>query len=112
MHFLALRMDSHAQLEIRAYADVIGREIAARWVPLVWEAFEDYRLQAQSLSRIELQLLAALGRDDSAAAITAAQEAGWLETSAKTGDLKRHRERAEFEEKAEAMGIELPWNLG
>ena len=33
LHFLALRMDPHAQLEIRSYADVIGREIVARWVP-------------------------------------------------------------------------------
>ena len=46
LHFLALRMDSHAQKEIRDYATVIGREIVARWVPLTWEAFQDYRLGA------------------------------------------------------------------
>ena len=34
LHFLALRMDSHAQQEIRDYATVIGEEIAARWVPI------------------------------------------------------------------------------
>ena len=27
LHFLALRMDSHAQLEIREYATAIGRQI-------------------------------------------------------------------------------------
>ncbi len=64
LHFLALRMDPHAQQEIRDYADVIGREIVARWVPLVWEAFEDYRLGASFFSRIEGEILAALGAGD------------------------------------------------
>lgn len=39
LHFLTLRMDSHAQLEIRQYATVIGSEIVACWVPVTWEAF-------------------------------------------------------------------------
>jgi len=38
-HFLWLRMDAHAQWEIRQYANVIGQEIVARWVPMAWEAF-------------------------------------------------------------------------
>jgi thymidylate synthase (FAD) len=109
LHFLALRMDSHAQLEIREYANVIGREITARWVPLVWEAFEDFRLQSQQLSRLEWACLEALGRGDAEAAVALAQEAGWLETSPKTGQLKRHRERDEFAAKAAALGISLPW---
>ncbi|MEZ4386821.1 MAG: FAD-dependent thymidylate synthase [Candidatus Krumholzibacteriia bacterium] len=109
LHFLALRMDSHAQLEIREYANVIGREITARWVPLVWEAFEDFRLQAQQLSRLEWACLAALGRGEPAAAETLARDAGWLERSAKTDDLKRHRERDDFEAKARALGYDLPW---
>ena len=46
LHFLHLRMDNHAQREIRAYAEVIGREIVAKWVPLAWEAFLDYRRNA------------------------------------------------------------------
>lgn len=54
MHFLALRMDSHAQLEIRQYATIIGEEIVKPLFPLVWEAFEDYRLYGMFLSRIEL----------------------------------------------------------
>ncbi len=40
-HFLGLRMDGHAQFEIRAYADVIGN-IVKQWMPHSWEAFEDY----------------------------------------------------------------------
>lgn len=58
-HFLALRMDGHAQKEIRAYAKVIGELIVAQWVPLAWEAFCDYRLGAVTFSRQELELLRA-----------------------------------------------------
>ena len=49
LHFLSLRADPHAQYEIRAYADAIC-EIVAAWVPLVWEAFEDYRLSGAAIS--------------------------------------------------------------
>lgn len=108
LHFLSLRMDAHAQLEIRSYADIIGREIVARWVPLTWEAFEDYRLGATSLSRLETVIAAALGRGEREAALTLAREAGWLERNAK-GELKRHRERAECEEKLAGLGLTAPW---
>jgi thymidylate synthase (FAD) len=50
LHFLALRMDPHAQHEIRAYAITIGTRIVAPWVPHTWAAFEDYRLGAVALS--------------------------------------------------------------
>jgi len=53
LHFLDLRMDEHAQEEIRAYANVIGYDIVAKWVPVTWEAFLDYRRHATRLSRIE-----------------------------------------------------------
>jgi len=56
LHFLSLRLDSHAQYEIRVYADVIAKMVQA-WCPLVWEAFEDYRLHAVTLSRMEADLL-------------------------------------------------------
>lgn len=49
LHFLALRAEPHAQYEIRAYAEVI-LDIVRRWVPLTAEAFENYRLQAVTLS--------------------------------------------------------------
>jgi thymidylate synthase (FAD) len=109
LHFLALRMDSHAQAEIRAYATVIGEQIVARWVPLVWEAFVDYRSGALHLSRIEREVLRALGRGDQEAALQLAHEAGWLGTAAKTGRLVRNRERSELEAKASELGIALPW---
>jgi thymidylate synthase (FAD) len=108
LHFLALRMDPHAQLEIREYANVIGREIVARWVPLVWEAFEDYRLGATYFSRIEGELLAAIGAGDTDAARRIAAQAGWLK-EAKAGGLARHRERQEFEGKLAWLNLGCPW---
>jgi thymidylate synthase (FAD) len=47
--FLALRADPHAQHEIRVYADAMQTTLRA-WVPLVADAFADYRLGAVSLS--------------------------------------------------------------
>jgi flavin-dependent thymidylate synthase len=108
LHFLNLRMDDHAQEEIRAYARVIGEEIVAKWVPFVWEAFLDYRRHALQLSGIEVELLRLIGRSDRAAAITAAERHGWL-TRRKDGSLARHRERAEFEQKLAALGLHAPW---
>lgn len=52
-HFLGLRMDAHAQLEIRSFANAIA-EIVKVWVPWCWEAFEDYRLNGMYLSRFEV----------------------------------------------------------
>ncbi len=53
LHFLSLRMDDHAQYEIRAYAKAIGG-IVARWVPLAWRAFHDYVLGGVSLSAAQV----------------------------------------------------------
>lgn len=63
LHFLSLRMDAHAQYEIRAYADVIGG-IVAKWVPHAWEAFRDYRLAGVHLSRMEWEAVRALLRGE------------------------------------------------
>ena len=32
-------MDEHAQREIRSYATIIGEEIVARWLPIVWTKY-------------------------------------------------------------------------
>lgn len=61
LHFLSLRMDPHAQHEIRVYGDAIG-DLVAAWVPHAWEAFSDYRLGSTSLSREELEIVRALIR--------------------------------------------------
>jgi len=49
MHFIALRVDNHAQYEIRVYAQVM-LDLLARWVPLTAEAFRDYRAGGMLLS--------------------------------------------------------------
>ena len=56
LHMLALRLDTHAQWEIRQYAEAIAR-IVRDWLPITWEAFEDYRLGAVTLSRQEVAYL-------------------------------------------------------
>jgi len=56
-HFLRLRMDPHAQYEIRVYGEAIA-EIAKKIVPVAWEAFEDYVLKAEHFSRLELNIIA------------------------------------------------------
>lgn len=49
LHFLRLRADSHAQYEIRAYADIMC-DITRDWVPAAFGAFQDYRMNAVNLS--------------------------------------------------------------
>lgn len=56
LHFLSLRADVHAQYEIRAYADAMC-DIASRWMPLSFEAFRDFRLQAVQISGPGLKIL-------------------------------------------------------
>ena len=45
LHFLSLRVDSHAQYEIRVYAQAM-LDIVKAWVPLAYGAFEDYRMNS------------------------------------------------------------------
>lgn len=54
--FLRLRADPHAQFEIRAYAELI-RDIVRQWVPASYEAFDDYRMNAVSLSAAEADVV-------------------------------------------------------
>jgi thymidylate synthase (FAD) len=53
LHFLGLRMDGHAQQEIREYAYAIWNLIRDI-VPFTCEAFEDYRLDAMTFSQVEI----------------------------------------------------------
>jgi thymidylate synthase (FAD) len=107
LHFLALRMDMHAQEEIRDYASVIGNEIVAKWVPAAWEAFKDYRFEAHYLSRLEMELLKEITANNAQAALKKAEEFGWLNRDEK--GLKRHRERGEFEQKLKDLKLGIPW---
>ena len=58
-HFLELRLDAHAQEEIRRFAAVLG-ELARAVAPVAYEAFEDFQLGSLRLSRKELQAVRAL----------------------------------------------------
>lgn len=58
-HFLRLRLDAHAQYEIRVYAEAMAR-CAAAVAPLAYEAFVEHKLNAVHFSRAECAALAAL----------------------------------------------------
>ena len=49
LNFLSLRGDSHAQYEIKAYADVMTDSLK-KWVPVTFDAFMDYRVGGMELS--------------------------------------------------------------
>jgi thymidylate synthase (FAD) len=81
--FLALRLDGHAQQEIRSYADIIGREIVAKLFPLAWEAFLDYSLNAMTLTSPEIVAI----------------------TSRSFDHIENRREREECREKMVSLGL-------
>lgn len=107
LHFLELRMDTHAQQEIRSYALVIGNDIVSRWCPLTWEAFRDYRLERTELTRMETVLIGLLNAGKAAEALAEAKSFGWLKTD--ENGLKRNRERAEAEAKFRRLNVKVPW---
>jgi len=55
-HFLKLRLDNHAQKEIRDYAKTISL-IVKELFPLSHEAFEDYVLESSTFSKQESEIL-------------------------------------------------------
>ena len=73
-HFLALRMDAHAQYEIRVYAEAMAM-CAKAVAPLAYEAFEEHKLGAVRFSRAECAALVRMlagkpgGLEDRATAI-------------------------------------------
>lgn len=107
LHFLALRMDAHAQLEIRNYAEGIGEQIVSRWVPLAWEAFKDYRFNRMTLSRQDQELLALLVGKKAQAANDWCREQGWVRVKDEKPVLSR--EAMEFADKLAALGMTPPW---
>ncbi len=82
MHFLSLRMDRHAQEEIRQYAfSMFG--LIEPIVPIACEAFVDYRFEGMVLTRLEIESI---------------RSGGDLATDNK-------REREEWSEKRERLGL-------
>ena len=57
LHYLHLRMDDHAQKEIRDYATAIF-ELVKPLVPITMEAFMDFRVNAMQLTGPEIEAIA------------------------------------------------------
>ena len=83
MHFLQLRMDHHAQKEIRDYATAIY-ELVQPLVPHSMEAFMDFRVNAMQLTGPEIEAL----------------------NSGK--EIESPGERREFEEKLKRLKLNVP----
>jgi len=88
MRFLSLRLDAHAQLEIREYAAAMVR-LLEPIVPMTMEAFRDYETDAVRLTRAEAQAI----REHKGGV------AGDLATTNK-------REQAEWAAKRAALGLD------
>lgn len=86
-HYLNLRMDSHAQFEIREYANAIAKLIRPI-VPVAYQAFEDYVLNRVVLTGPEVQLF----RD-------------FVELKRHDKTLPNKREQKEWEEKQKELWI-------
>ncbi|MGE3317096.1 MAG: FAD-dependent thymidylate synthase, partial [Planctomycetaceae bacterium] len=107
LHFLHLRMDSHAQQEIRDYASTVGEQIVKPLFPIVWEAFQDYRVGGMDLTRLDVEVVGRLsqiaGKKGSAPPFS---EADFLEAQHDSWrELNRSRERDECREKLVRLGL-------
>ena len=91
-----------------AYATVIGQEITARWVPIVWEAFRDYRKDSVILSKAETKIITLLVSGNRDAARDAAIQFGLLNRTS-SGELRSNRERKELEIKLALFGLKPFW---
>lgn len=58
-HFLALRLHPHAQKEIRVYGEAMA-QLVRPFVPMAYQAFEDYRLNGCFLTACDIKALHAL----------------------------------------------------
>jgi thymidylate synthase (FAD) len=102
LHFLRLRLDKHAQLEIRLYAQAIA-DVVKIWVPYTWSAFSDYILNTVKLTDREIKLIGSI--TDTTKAIALCESFGWF----RNGKPLKNREFSEFKDKAKLLNIILPW---
>lgn len=63
LHFLALRADSHAQYEIRVYAEAM-LDIVKAWVPYAYEAFDNHVKNGANISRQGMDIIRAMLRGE------------------------------------------------
>lgn len=95
-HFLSLRMDQHAQHELRMYANSMA-DLTRIVAPIAYQAFEDYMLNGVSFSKAEQKALALLLRREMTPE-QAAEETGFKLTKQDGTKMKRG-EGTEFLEK-------------
>lgn len=98
LHFLALRMDSHAQWQIREYATIIGEQIVKPLFPLTWQAFLDYRFNAMQLTALDIGVIQKMGGEKE-------NRAGFMQACPQQWQGERCRERDECWEKLLKLGI-------
>lgn len=98
-HFLALRLDAHAQEEIRAYAAEIAA-VARAVAPVAMEAFEEFQIGGLEFSRSELKALR--GLLDGQTPADACRQAG-LELTRADGTPRKSGEGVEFLAKLERI---------
>ncbi len=100
-------MNPRAQWEIRQYANIIGYEVVANWVPLTWEAFLDYRLNATHLTAIDKEVIRRINSSEKGSAEKYLREIGLIKDAEK--GFKKNLEREELEEKLIDLGYAVPW---
>ena len=105
LHFLALRMDTHAQLEIRRYAETIGQQIVQPLFPLVWEAFLDYRVEAMRLTKLDREVIGRLVSQSGKKGMPASYQSFVLAQDPSWTSLQRSRERDECLDKLVSLGL-------
>jgi thymidylate synthase (FAD) len=111
LHFLGLRMDKHAQQEIRDYAKIIGEQIIAPLFPCVWEAFSDYRLDGMFLTGLDIRAHTALLTDfccslpANAETVVREMKEGFFRTLPEEWRKDTCRERDEFIQKMVVLGL-------
>jgi len=84
LHFLALRMEDHAQKEIRDVATLVYDAIKPI-VPVTCEAFEDFRVGSVTLSRLEVEAI-----------------------KNRASDIPGKGENSEYHEKLKLLGVYFP----
>lgn len=91
LHFLELRIEDHAQKEVRDLANQVY-ECIKPIVPVTCEAFEDFRLGAVTLSRVEIEALRSVTE---------------MCTQASMLNVPGKGENAEFKEKLKLLGFSI-----
>jgi thymidylate synthase (FAD) len=86
LRFLSLRMDPHAQEEIRVYAEAM-HALLEPIVPLTMEAFRDYEMESVRLTRLEIEALRSqrAGGTGELATDNKREQDEWREKRAKLG---------------------------